>query len=120
MEVDLEREVARQKRHLEYLEGESRALKKLLAQIAQGKDPSEIAVEHIQDTVWSCNKCGNTLGFYDEKLDVLRMRSREHFIHLHLGKDGWMRHPCRHCGELNEVHEVTVEEVEPEAQQVVS
>jgi len=57
----------------------------------------------VADIIWSCQKCGSRLGFYDQENDVLRLRYKEHVVHVHAGLGGWTRVVCRQCGELNVV-----------------
>lgn len=107
---DLQQEMTELRRKVQSLDHENRSLKKAVSQLAKGEDPSAIATETEHDTPWTCRKCGNLLGVYDENLDVLRIRSREHYLWIHLGQGGFMTHPCRHCGEMAEVFEVSEED----------
>lgn len=67
--------------------------------LSLGQD-DEVPQEPV-DKVWCCQKCGSQQGYYDEANDVLRVRYKEHVVHVHTGIGGWIRLVCRKCGELN-------------------
>jgi len=49
---------------------------------------------------WSCKSCGFTLGRLNQEKTQIRMKARDFFISVQGGK---IHHPCRSCGEFNEL-----------------
>jgi len=49
---------------------------------------------------WSCKSCGFTLGRLNREKTHIRMKARDFFITVQGGK---IYHPCRSCGEFNEL-----------------
>ena len=50
--------------------------------------------------IWSCKSCGFTLGRLNLEKTQIRMKARDFFITVQGGK---IHHPCRSCGEFNEL-----------------
>ena len=51
-------------------------------------------------TRWECKSCGFFLGYISEDKTTIRMKAKDFFITVEGGK---IHHPCRGCGEFNEI-----------------
>jgi len=49
---------------------------------------------------WNCRSCGYFLGYVSEDKTTIRMKARDFFVTIEGGK---IYHPCRNCGEFNEI-----------------
>ncbi len=76
------------------------------ARLQEGPPDIESVQVPVEDKIWQCQKCGARLGFYDPVNEVMRLRYKEHVVYTHAGLGGWVRTPCRQCGELNVVEYV--------------
>jgi len=79
-------------------------LSKMGEQVAPPEDENSEGRE-IQafDQPWLCAKCGARIGLYDEAQDILRIKYKAQILYIALGTGGFIKSPCRHCGEMNEV-----------------
>lgn len=50
--------------------------------------------------VWPCKSCGFILGKLNQEKTQIRMKAKDFFITVQGGK---IYHPCRSCGEFNEL-----------------
>jgi len=50
--------------------------------------------------IWPCKSCGFTLGHLNREKTHIRMKAKDFFITVEGGK---IHHPCRSCGEFNEL-----------------
>lgn len=50
--------------------------------------------------IWPCKSCGFTLGHLNRERTHIRMKAKDFFITVEGGK---IHHPCRSCGEFNEL-----------------
>jgi len=69
--------------------------------VVQKKAETRIQKEQFYAGVkWECKSCGYFLGYVSEDKTTIRMKARDFFVTVEGGK---IYHPCRNCGEFNEI-----------------
>lgn len=69
--------------------------------IIQKKAETRIQKEQFYAGIkWECKSCGYFLGYVSEDKTTIRMKARDFFVTVEGGK---IYHPCRNCGEFNEI-----------------
>lgn len=76
-------------------------LRQAAAEAEDGAHDHDPGPRVVRDALWTCDKCNARLGMYDPGEDVLRIRYRDHTVHVHPGVGGWVKCLCRGCAYEN-------------------
>jgi len=55
----------------------------------------------MEDPAWTCEKCGQLLGFIDLDCKAVRLRQRDGYVWVKLGQGGQVKATCRRCAHVN-------------------
>jgi hypothetical protein len=59
----------------------------------------------MRDRVWACANCAARLGLYNERTEEMRVRYKDFVVYIKPGVGGFLKVPCRRCGEENILHD---------------